>query len=223
MMTTSIDRYLTSGCGRCPLGGTPDCKTLVWISEVEALRAILLELPLKEEMKWGSPCYTSGGRNIVILSALKEGAVLGFFKGSLLSDPGRILYKAGEHSQSARYLKFTSLKQVFDRSSSILSFVLEAIENEKAGLKVESKAVTEADYPEELHQVFEEDPLFKAAFEALTPGRQRGYLIHFCGAKQPATRMSRIEKCVPLILQGKGLQDDYKAGFNRSAAPPPPR
>lgn len=223
MMTRSIDRYLEAGCGRCPLGGTPDCKTLLWIDPIHAVRDILLDLPLVEEMKWGSPCYTHGGRNIAILSALKDGATLGFFKGALLADPHGLLHKAGENSQSARYLTFTSVKEVAAVSAAIRSYVLEAIANEKAGLNVESKAVTEADYPEELHQVFAEDPVLKAAFEALTPGRQRGYLIHFKGAKQAATRLSRIEKCVPLIFQGKGMQDDYKAGFTRSATPPPRR
>jgi uncharacterized protein YdeI (YjbR/CyaY-like superfamily) len=215
MITRTIDDYLEAGCGRCPLGGTPECKTLVWIGPIEAVRAILLELPLNEEMKWGSPCYSHGGGNIVILSALKDGATLGFFKGALLADPHGLLVKAGENSQAARYMRFTSVKEVVAAAAAIRGYVLEAIGNEAAGLKVASKPVTEDDYPEELHAVFEDDALLKAAFEALTPGRRRGFLIHFKGAKQSATRLSRIEKAVPLILQGKGMHDDYKSGFTR--------
>lgn len=206
-MNPQVDNYLAVGCGRCPLGGTPDCKVHNWPDVLAKLRAILLETALTEEVKWSVPCYTFDGKNVLIMSALKEHCALGFFKGALLKDPQGILIQPTKNSQADRQLRFTDVAQVVELESIVKAYVQEAIEVEKAGLEVEYKKTSEFDVPEELEAKFEEDPAFKAAFEALTPGRQRGYLLHFSGAKQSKTRTSRIEKCLPKIFEGIGLHD----------------
>lgn len=209
-MNTSVENYFVEGCLRCPLGATPDCKVLRWIPELTALREIILTCGLTEKSKWGVPCYTFEGKNICILSALKDDVVLSFFKGSLLSNEKGMLEKPGPNSQAARLIKVRSIEEMQNHAADIKAAIFEAIEVERAGLKVEFKKNPEP-IPEELEARFEEDPMLKAAFEALTPGRQRGYTLHFSQPKQAKTRISRIEKCTPMILSGIGLHDKYQS------------
>lgn len=209
-MNKSVDDYFLEGCGRCPLGGTPDCKVHTWTSELELLRRIVLDCGLTEESKWGAPCYTFQNKNILMVSALKEYCCIGFFKGSLLSDNKNILMKQGANSQAVRLFKFENINEIVKVESDIKAYIFESIEIEKLGLKVKFKKNPEP-IPEELEIKFTEDPVLKNAFEALTPGRQRGYIIHFSQPKQEKTRMSRIEKCTPMILSGIGLNDKYKS------------
>lgn len=209
-MNKSADNYFLEGCGRCPLGGTPDCKVHAWTSALELLRKIVLECGLTEESKWGVPCYTFQNKNILILSAFKEYCSIGFFKGALLRDDKSLLVKQGPNSQAIRLLKFENINEIVKVESDIKAYIFESIEVEKAGLKVTFKKNLEP-IPEELEAKFEEDPVFKNAFEALTPGRQRGYIIHFSQPKQGKTRLSRIEKCSPMVLAGIGLHDKYKS------------
>jgi uncharacterized protein YdeI (YjbR/CyaY-like superfamily) len=201
-----IDDYLSVGCGRCSLVGTPECKVNDWRDELVELRRIILECGLTEELKWSQPCYTFEDNNVLIMAAFRNYASINFFKGSLLKDPNNILEKPGESSQAARQLRFTSVEQVEEMEPVIKAYIAEAIEVEKAGLKVEFKKDPEP-IPDELQQKFDEDPAFEEAFYALTSGRQRGYILYFSGAKQSSTRVSRIEKYMPTIFEGKGMQD----------------
>jgi len=178
-----------------------------WQTEMEKLRAIILELPLTEELKWGWPCYTDGGKNIVLIHGFNEYCALLFFKGALLTDPRGILIQQTENVQAARQMRFTSMQEIVAQEPVIKEYVEEAITVEKAGLKVELKPVAEFTIPEEFQQKLNELPALQTAFEALTPGRQRAYLLHFAAAKQSKTRESRIEKYIPQILEGKGLKD----------------
>ncbi len=206
-MNEKIDLYLEQGCMRCPLGGTPECKVHNWPNELNELRRIVLECELKEELKWGVPCYTFNGANILIVSAFKEYAALSFFKGSLISDPLGLLVAPGPNAQSGKLFKFTGVKDILDIEDEIKAYIFEAIEVEKAGLKVESKKLEDMEYPEELITKLEEDVAFRNAFEALTPGRQKGYIYFFSAPKQSKTRISRIEKLTPKIFEGKGPQE----------------
>jgi uncharacterized protein YdeI (YjbR/CyaY-like superfamily) len=205
-MNPSVDQYLEIGCGRCPMGGTPECKVNNWREILEALRLILLNTKLTEEVKWSVPCYTFDGANVCILSAFKHYTTVSFFKGSLLTDTHAVLDKPGKNSQASRYLMFTSLDQVIEKESILRDYIKEAIEIEKKGLKVAFKKNPEP-IPAELQELFDQDPVLKDAFEALTPGRQRGYILHFSAAKQSATRQRRIEKYIPKIMEGKGFHD----------------
>jgi uncharacterized protein YdeI (YjbR/CyaY-like superfamily) len=201
-----VDPYFLQGCGRCPLGGTPDCKVHRWPEELRQLRRIALECGLKEELKWGVPCYTYRGSSIAVVAAFKDYSSLSFFKGALLQDSDKLLDKPGENSQSARMIKFTDFKRILAMETTLKAYLFEAIEIEKSGLKVEfSKQVLAI--PEELQTKFDQFPALKPAFESLTPGRQKGYILHFSQPKQLKTRESRIEKCLPQILSGKGLND----------------
>lgn len=206
-MTTNVDTYFTDGCGRCPLGGTPECKVNTWLKELQQLRNLIVSCGLTEEIKWGIPCYTFNKRNILVLAAFKEYCSISFFKGVLLHDTENILTKPGENSQSAKLLKITNTAQISKLKASIKAYIYEAIEIEKAELKVNFKKITEQAIPIELQNKLSEMPHLKTAFNALTPGRQRGYLIHFSQPKQSKTREARIEKCIPQILQGKGFHD----------------
>ncbi|MCB0647909.1 MAG: YdeI/OmpD-associated family protein [Saprospiraceae bacterium] len=206
-MTKDVDLYFEVGCMRCALGGTPECKVHRWEKELEILRSYILECGLTEECKWGMPCYTYNGANVLILAAWKEFASISFFKGVLLADSLGLLHKPGEHSHEARLFKFTEVKEIVALEEDIKAYIYEAIEVEKAGLKIQREDKPELEYPEELLARMESDPVFRDAFEALTPGRKRGYLIHFTGAKQSATRTSRIEKYTPWIMEGKGMHD----------------
>jgi len=178
-----------------------------WQAELKQLRAIVLECQLTEEWKWRQPCYTFQGSNILIVSGFKEYCSLNFFKGSLLKDPHDLLVAPGENSQASRLIKFISVQEIAEMEESLKAYIHNAIEVEKSGLKVKLKPTSEYAVPEELTNKFHEDPAFKAAFEALTPGRQKGYLLHFSGAKQSKSRVARIERFTERIFDGKGMQD----------------
>ncbi|MFB6342180.1 YdeI family protein [Saccharicrinis sp. FJH62] len=206
-MNPEIDIYLSQGCMRCEFGGTPQCKVHNWTEELNLLRMIILDCGLNEELKWGVPCYTWHNKNVAIMSAFREYCALSFFKGSLLKDPERILDKPGENSQAGRLIKFTNIQQIIEKEPELKAFIHEAIELEKEGREVKFKTVNEYAVPEELQHKLDEEPVLRQAFEALTPGRQKGYLIYFSQPKQSKTRETRIEKCIPRILEGKGLHD----------------
>ncbi len=205
-MTTNIETYFIEGCGRCPLGGTPECKVHNWKKELQLLRRILNDCHLKEEIKWGVPCYTFQGHNLLILAALKEYCSISFFKGALLQDTDELLVKPGENTQSARLIKITDVQEIVEKETMLKTYIYEAIEVEKAGIKVEYKKLPEP-VPEEFQNVLDTNPDIQTAFEALTPGRQRGYILYFSAPKQSKTRASRIEKYIPSILNGKGFHD----------------
>lgn len=202
----SVDLYLEEGCGRCDFYRTPQCKVHSWTKEIQELRRIVLDCGLLEEYKWSQPCYTYHGANVVIVSAFKESATIAFFKGSLLEDPHNLLVAPGKNSQASRMIRFTSTRDILDIEPILKSYIAEAIEIERSGKKVVYKKKPEP-IPEELQLKFEENPAFKAAFENLTPGRQRGYILHFSQAKQSKTRSARIEKYMPKIFEGKGISD----------------
>jgi uncharacterized protein YdeI (YjbR/CyaY-like superfamily) len=204
---TQVDHYLTQGCGRCALAGTPQCKTNSWQTELMLLRKLVLETKLTETVKWGVPCYTHNNRNIVIIHAFKEYCGLLFFKGALLKDPAKILIQQTENVQAGRQIRFTQLQQIVELTHTIKEYIAEAIAIEKAGLKIPQKKTEDFTVPEEFQQKLLELPLLQQAFTALTPGRQRGYLLHFAAPKQSKTRVSRIKKCVPQIMAGLGLHD----------------
>lgn len=178
-----------------------------WQKEIEKLRTIVLDCQLNEELKWGVPCYTFQKSNIVLIHVFKEYCAVLFFKGALLNDANGILVQQTENVQSARQVRFTNLQGIIDLEPVLKTYIYEAIEVEKAGLKVELKKTKEFSVPEEFQIRLNEDHNLKTAFHALTPGRQRGYLLHFSAAKQSKTRESRIEKSIPQILNGKGLDD----------------
>ncbi len=178
-----------------------------WQKEMELLRAIVLGCGLNEELKWGVPCYTYKKANILIIHGFKEYCALNFFKGALLNDADKILVQQTENVQSARQVRVTNTKEIVKLEATLKAYIFEALEVEKAGLKVEMKKHEDYVVPEELQHQLDHNPTFKTAFEALTPGRQRGYILHIAGAKQPKTREDRIEKCTPRILIGKGLTD----------------
>ncbi len=206
-MNPLVDQYLLEGCGRCKLAGTPKCKVHHWTAPLIELRRIVLSGGFTEERKWGMPTYTWNGKNVIILAAFKENCVISFLKGALLTDPKNLLVVPGENSQSTSFIRFTDIKQVLKLETAIKTFLKEAKLIEESGKKVITKKADEMEIPDELNTAFKKQPSLKKAFYALTPGRQRGYILHFTGAKQSATRVSRIEKCVPRILEGKGIQD----------------
>jgi uncharacterized protein YdeI (YjbR/CyaY-like superfamily) len=175
-----------------------------WEPEIAEMRRVLAGFAMKEECKWGKPTYTVDGKNIVIMQGVKEYFALGFFQGALLKDPKKVLVQLGQ-VQAARVMKFTAAKEIRAKAALIKAYVREAIAVEKAGLRVEKKKTSDFPVPEELTERFRRDPRFKRAFEALTPGRQRSYLYHFAAAKQPATRVARIEKAMPGIFEGRGF------------------
>jgi uncharacterized protein YdeI (YjbR/CyaY-like superfamily) len=178
-----------------------------WQKEVKKLRAIVLDCELTEELKWGCPCYMDGKSNIVLIHVFKEYCALLFFKGALLKDPNGILIQQTENVQAARQMRFTNVKEIVTLERNIKRYIYEAIEAERAGLKVTLKNTKEFAMPAEFKKKLDKSAALKKAFTALTPGRQRGYLLFFSGAKQAATRESRIEKSIPDIMKGKGLND----------------
>ena len=182
-------------------------KTKGWREEFETLREIVLDYPLTEEVKWGQACYTSDGKNVVLIHGFKEYCALLFFKGALLKDPKRLLIQQTENVQSGRQIRFTNVREIVEMKPILKAYLQEAIEVEKAGLKVKLKKTSDFKVPEEFQKKLDEMPALKKAFAALTPGRQRGYLFYFSAAKQSKTREARVEKCMPQILQGKGLED----------------
>lgn len=178
-----------------------------WQIEYEKLRTIVLDCGLIEELKWGVPCYTFQKHNVVIIHGFKDYCALLFHKGVLLHDADRILTQQTENVQATRQIRFTSIQEIINLEPILKTYIYEAIEIERAGLKVELKKTTEFKTAEEFQIKLDESPALKAAFEALTPGRQRAYLLHFSAPKQAKTREARVEKCMPNILNGKGLTD----------------
>jgi len=192
-MNTKVDNYLV--------------KVKKWQDELIKLREIVLDCHLQEELKWGVPCYTFNGSNIVLIHAFKDYSALLFMKGALLADSNGILIQQTENVQSGRQIRFISLKEIIDQESILKAYIFEAIEVEKAGLKIEFKKTEDFTMTEEFQTVLNENETVKVAFEALTPGRQKAYLLHFSSPKQSATRESRIEKSLDRILKGKGIND----------------
>jgi uncharacterized protein YdeI (YjbR/CyaY-like superfamily) len=182
-------------------------KAKKWKEEYETLRNIVLDCGLTEEFKWMHPCYTFEKKNIVLIHGFKEYCALLFHKGALLQDAHGLLIQQTENVQGARQIRFTNVQEIVATESILKAYIHEAIEVEKAGLEVEFKKNEEFIIPEELHNKFDDIPALKTAFEALTPGRQRAYILYFSQAKQSKTRESRIEKCMQKILDGKGLKD----------------
>lgn len=178
-----------------------------WQSEIKQLRILLLDCGLTEEFKWRTPCYSFQGNNVVIIGCFKNYCTLSFFKGTLLQDNHRVLCKPGENSQAVRFFKFTHLEEITEQKPTIKAYIYEAIEIEKAGLKVPFKSNTELELVAELQMALDKNPVLKMAFNALTPGRQRAYNLYFSEAKQSKTRETRIEKYIPRILNGKGIND----------------
>jgi uncharacterized protein YdeI (YjbR/CyaY-like superfamily) len=178
-----------------------------WEAETAKLRAIVLDCGLTEELKWGQPCYTLEGSNIVLIHGFKDYCALLFFKGALLKDPMAVLVQQTANVQSARQIRFTNLQEINKIAATLKTYVKQAIAVEKAGLKVEMKKTSEFTVPDEFQKKLDKSPALDEAFRALTPGRQRAYLLHFGSAKQSTTREARIEKCTPDILKGKGLDD----------------
>lgn len=182
-------------------------KIKTWKEESVKLREIILDCDLTEDYKWMHPCYTVNGKNVVLIHGFKEYCAIMFLKGSLLKDPHSILIQQTNNVQGGRQIRFTNLEQIIEQEEILKAYIREAIEVEQAGLKVEKKEVEQFAVPEELQQQFDANPAFQAAFEALTPGRQRAYLYHFSQPKQSKTKTSRIEKCMQPIMEGKGLND----------------
>jgi uncharacterized protein YdeI (YjbR/CyaY-like superfamily) len=182
-------------------------KSKQWQKELQQLRRIVLECPLAEEVKWRVPCYAFQGGNVVLMHVFKDYCALLFFKGALLKDAKNILIKPGQNTQAARQVRFTNAQEIVEMEPILKAYIEEAIEVEKAGLKVPLKKTADFKIPPEFKNKLNESPALKSAFKALTPGRQRAYLLYFSSAKQSQTRESRVAKCTRQILNGKGLDD----------------
>jgi uncharacterized protein YdeI (YjbR/CyaY-like superfamily) len=206
---TSVDQYLLDGCGRCSKGGTPNCTVHKWHPILVAMRELAAECMLTEEVKWSVPCYTLKGKNVLMIHAFMEYCSIMFMKGSLLTDPENILHRQTDNVTAGRQLRYTNLEDFLAQREQAKAFIMEAITLEEAGKKVE-KRTEEEPMVEELKEAFSQDSTFKTAFYQLTPGRQRAYLLHFAQPKQAATRASRIEKCMDMIMRGEGLHDAYQ-------------
>ncbi|MEZ4317765.1 MAG: YdeI/OmpD-associated family protein [Myxococcota bacterium] len=204
MITRDVETYLAEGCGRCELFQTPQCKVHLWTDALQELRGLLNASELTEEMKWGSPCYTLDGKNVVILASFKDNYALSFFKGILLPEADA-LEKPGPNTHAGRVLRFRSVGEVHEKRELVARLIEQAIAVERSGAQVEAPARSE-EMPEELMEVLS-DPVVADAWDALTPGRQRSYVLHVSGAKQSATRASRAEKSIPKILSGKGFHE----------------
>lgn len=178
-----------------------------WQDETRTLRSICLDSGLGEELKWGVPCYTLEGRNVVLIHSFKQYVAVLFFKGALLKDAKGILIRQTANVQAARQLRFTSVEEIGKLKAVVKAYIAEAIKVERAGLKVEFKTTADFAIPEEFQRQLDDMPALKTAFEALTPGRRRAYLLHFSSAKQAKTRTARVMKSIPAILSGKGLDD----------------
>jgi uncharacterized protein YdeI (YjbR/CyaY-like superfamily) len=182
-------------------------KAKKWQEEFEKLRMIILDCQLTEELKWGVPCYTFQKRNVVLIHGFKEYCALLFFKGALLNNARGVFITQTKNTQASRQVRFTNIREIVEMETTLKTCLYEAIEVEKAGLKVNLKKTTEFIIPEEFQHKLDEIPALKPAFNALTPGRQRAYILYFSAPKQSKTRESRIEKCMQQILNGKGLND----------------
>jgi len=206
-MTKSTLPTRTSGSDRNPKVDWFFSKASKWQEEYEQLRMIVLDCGLVEELKWGCPCYTFEGKNIVLIHGFKEYCALLFMKGALLHDAEGILIQQTENVQVARQIRFTNAKEIVKMKAILKAYIYEGIEVEKAGLTVTLKKTAEYKIPEEFQNKLDENAALKKAFNALTPGRQKGYLFHFSQAKLPKTREARVEKSIQRILDGKGIDD----------------
>lgn len=204
---SNVNQYLRSGCGRCALGGTPGCKVNRWKSVLTQLRLVLQKTDLVEEIKWSAPCYTFDGKNILMLSALKDSVVISFFRGAELDDSNSNLEKPGQNSRFARYWRFNSEQEIKSNEKLILSYIDNAIAISQTTPSSQPESNSDKAYPAELMQAFASDKLLAKAFAALTPGRQRGYLIFFSSAKQSKTKQARIQKSREKIMSGKGWNE----------------
>ena len=178
-----------------------------WQQEADKLTKIALDCGLSEETKWGKPCLTHEKKNVAIVIPLKDACALSFFKGALLSDPDHILQKIGQHTQAGRWIKFTSVKEIAAARSTLRNYIHEAVQVERSGRKVALKKASEYAVPEELQARLDAAPKLRVAFEALTPGRRKSYIFHVSGAKQAKTRAARAERCIPMILSGRGFNE----------------
>jgi uncharacterized protein YdeI (YjbR/CyaY-like superfamily) len=178
-----------------------------WQKEMEMLRKIAIDSDLTEELKWGKPCFTFLKRNVAIVVPLKESCAFSFFKGALLPDPQHILERIGEHTQAGRWIKFTSLRQIAAMRATLKDYLYEAIAMEESGKKIALKKPSEYPIPEELQRRLDEDPVLRSAFARLTPGRRKSHIFHVSSAKQAKTRSARVERCVPMILGGRGFNE----------------
>jgi uncharacterized protein YdeI (YjbR/CyaY-like superfamily) len=178
-----------------------------WQKETDKLRRIALDCELTEELKWGKPCFTFLKKNVAIVTPLKESCAFSFFKGALLKDPKHILERIGEHTQAGRWIKFTSLREIAALRLTLKEYLYEAIEVEKSGKRIELKKASEFPIPEELQKRLDDEAVLRAAFAALTPGRRKSYIFHISSAKQEKTRAARAERCVPMILSGRGFNE----------------
>jgi uncharacterized protein YdeI (YjbR/CyaY-like superfamily) len=192
-LNTEVDLYFTN--------------TKNWHEELNKLRFIVLDCQLKEELKWGKPCYTHDNQNIILIHAFKKYCALLFFKGALLEDKNEILVQQTENVQASRQIRFTNVKEIVEKEALLIALINKAIEIEKAGFKIDYKSTIEFVIPDEFQIQLETSPLLASAYKSLTPGRKRGYLLYFSAAKQSQTRVSRIEKSIPKIMNGKGLND----------------
>lgn len=178
-----------------------------WQKETDKLRRIAIDCNLTETLKWGKPCFTFQKKNVAIVIPLKDACAFSFFKGALLQDPGHILERIGEHTQAGRWIKFTSTREITPLRSTLTDYLYEAIALEESGGKVQLKKPSDYPIPEELQSRLDADALLRNAFAALTPGRRKSYIFHISGAKQSKTRSARAEKCVPMILSGRGFNE----------------
>lgn len=204
----NVTQYLQNGCGRCERWNTLSCSAIIHNAILIEIINLLRSTGLKEEIKWSNPCYTYRGKNIALVGAFKDYCVLSFFKGALLRDPKGLLVKPGENTQAGRVIRFTDPQQVLLHQEYILHLIDQALQLEKDGTKInrEQNALPEVD---EFSQKLHSSPELRQAFSRLTPGRQKAYLLHFAEPKTSEARLRRIEKCIPLILEGKGLYDKY--------------
>jgi uncharacterized protein YdeI (YjbR/CyaY-like superfamily) len=178
-----------------------------WQNETDKLRQIALDCDLTEELKWGKPCFTFLKKNVAIVIPLKESCAFSFFKGALLKDPKHILERIGEHTQAGRWIKFISLREIAALRSTLKDYLYEAVELEESGKKIDLKKSSEYPIPEELQRMLEDNAVLRSAFATLTPGRRKSYIFHVSSAKQAKTRAARAEKCVPMILSGRGFNE----------------
>jgi uncharacterized protein YdeI (YjbR/CyaY-like superfamily) len=201
----SVDAYLRDGCGRCEHYRTPSCKVHLWTDALVALRQVVLLSELDETMKWGAPCYTLGGKNVVMVAAQKDFCMLSLFKGALIDDPHEVLERVGPNTNAGRRMIFRSAEEVHQKREVILEVLAKAIALERAGVKAAPSQ--REPIPEELQRRLAGDAALERAFHLLTPGRQRSHILHIGGAKQSQTRERRVEQSVPLILAGRGMNE----------------
>jgi uncharacterized protein YdeI (YjbR/CyaY-like superfamily) len=206
-MITDADDFFTKGCGRCDRFATPDCSTRLWISDLDRLRAICLDLGLEETVKWAHPCYMHAGRNIALFGAFRGDFRLSFMNAGLLKDTEGVLEPQGPNSATPSMIRFTAIGQVAEKAPVIRAYLRQLMDHAEAGTKPPEKAARELDIPDELTDALDADPELAEAFGALTPGRQKSYLFALNQAKQSATRVARIEKFRGHILAGKGAME----------------